>query len=172
MKGSIMETPSSISTTFVEPTVELSEARMVNEFEGLLNGYSDFRAIAVTRSGWIHYDVQNSQLQSSSGRFEGSFPQNLFSGEQGTGLLRTRPDLFIVYDLAELIEAGISKGDLYDIADLNNLGYGRIVGYSREPRAAASQRSILFADLFVAAIEAGRDDLIMKAVELIRADWS
>jgi len=174
MKGSIMATNShEIFRIFAEPTVELAEARMTDEFERLLSEQGEFLALAVSRNGRTRFTVRNGKLESTFGRYENPFPQDVFSGEQGTGLLRHSPDFFAVYDLAELIETGISKSDLYDISRLNSdLGIGLVLGYAREPRATASERSIIFADLFVDALKSGNRETVAKVVELIRADWS
>lgn len=173
MKGSIMATNShEIFRVFAEPTVELAEARMTDEFERLLSEQGDFLALAVSKNGRARFTVHNGKLESSFGYYERPFPQDVFSGEQGTGLLRHSPDFFAVYDLAELIEAGISESDLYDISRLNDLGIGLVLGYAKEPRGATSERSILFADLFVDALKSGNRETVDKAVELIRADWS
>jgi len=173
MKGSTMATPShEIFRLFAEPTVELAEARMTDEFKRLLEEQGDFLALALSKSGRTRFSVRDGKLDSTFGRYESPFPQDVFSGEQGTGLLRHNPNFFVVYDLAELIEAGISKNDLYDISRLNDLGLGLVLGYARESRETASERSILLADFFVEALKSGNQATVAKTVEFIRADWS
>ena len=137
---------------FSEPTVNLADERLRAELALLDADLERIVLLSSRESDFVASEAVTIQRNYPGGI---ALPQDIIWGEQGTGLVRTSPDAFAIYDLAELIEAGLSRSDLGFIFEHADRGHGAVIGYSSELRPGVSERSISLAERSLEALRSG-----------------